>query len=161
MSEVRPAFQGEMMLAGWTQSHTSGCKVSFWINDEDLEAFKHLTVRKGRTAGQRFMAVLVQIGDDEQPINPGEDRAEKPRNALTLSAVSVGNNPAFQEFVGTIRNWFPNEAKDRQDQAADYIREFCRIESRKELDTSPTAAQLFARLMGEYRDWCRSTGVQS
>lgn len=160
MSEVRPAFQGEMMLAGWTQNHNSGTKVSFWINDEDLEAFKHLTARKGRTAGQRFMAVLVQIGDDEQPIESGQDKpAERTRNALTLSAVNVCKAEAFQEFVSEAAGWRPSEPDERENQAADYLRDYCRIESRRELDNSPTAAQLFARLMSEYRDWCRATGA--
>lgn len=159
---IKPAFQGEMMLAGWTQSHNSGTKVSFWINDEDLEAFKHLTARKGKTAGQRFMAVLVQIGDDEQPVSPGGDApARRPSTALALSAVTICRDPVFQEFVGEAVRWHPTDAAAREEQAAEYVRDYCRIESRSELDKSPTAAQLFSRLMAEYRDWRKATGAGS
>ena len=163
MSDIKPAYQGELMLAGWTDNHTTGAKVTFWLPDQEaLECFRHLTVRKGRTAGQRFMAVLIQLGDDDQPIQPGEEgRSEKPSHALAISAAAVCRASAFQEYVGSIRNWYPSEAKDREDQAAEYVREFCRVESRSELDNSPTAAQLFARLMGEYRDWSRATGAQT
>ena len=56
------------MLAGWQETHNGGAKVIFWLPDaSDLEVFRGLTVRKGNTAGQRFMAVLVEVGDDERP----------------------------------------------------------------------------------------------
>jgi hypothetical protein len=59
-------IQTEVMLAGWQESHSQGCKVTFWLPDpESLEPFKGLTARKGNTAGQRFMMVLAPIADDE------------------------------------------------------------------------------------------------
>lgn len=163
MTDVRPAYQGELMLAGWTDSHTTGAKVTFWLPDQDaLEAFRHLTVRKGRTAGQRFMAVLIQIGDDEQPIEPGSDtKPAKRNNALALSAVQVCKADAFHQYVASCAGYLPATQAEREALAAEFMRDYCRIESRRELDESPTAAQMFARLMGEYRDWCRATGVQA
>jgi len=75
---VKPSFQGEMMLAGWTESHNGGCKVTFWLpSPDDLDMFRGMTVRKGNTAGQRFMAVLVEIPDGELP--PTEPKEEKPK----------------------------------------------------------------------------------
>jgi hypothetical protein len=149
------------MLAGWTDSHTTGAKVTFWLPDQDaLEAFRHLTVRKGRTAGQRFMAVLIQIGDDEQPIDPGSDtKPVKRNNALALSAVQVCKDSTFHEFVAGAVGYLPASQAEREEVAAEYVRDYCRIESRAELDQSPTAAQLFARLMAEYRDWRVATGA--
>lgn len=68
---MTPAFSGEIQLAGWSESHTGGCKVTFWLSSPDeLAAFRTLTVRKGNTAGQRFMAALVEVGDDELPVQP-------------------------------------------------------------------------------------------
>lgn len=159
MTDVRPAYSGELMLAGWSDSHTAGAKVTFWLPDqESLEAFRHLTVRKGRTAGQRFMAVLIQIGDDDQPIEPGEDSAARPSHALAKSAALICRTEAFQDFVASVNGWTPSDAERREEMAANYVRGWCRVESRSELDRSPSAAQLFARLMTEYRDWCRATG---
>lgn len=69
MSELKPTFQGEVQLAGWKETHTSGVTVTFWLqNPEELDAFRALTVRKGNTAGHRFACVLVEIGDDERPV---------------------------------------------------------------------------------------------
>lgn len=66
MSDFKPTFHGEVMLAGWKESHNSGAIVSFWLPDSaDLEVFKGLTAKKGNTAGQRFMAALVEIPDGE------------------------------------------------------------------------------------------------
>lgn len=163
MSDVKPAYQGELMLAGWTDSHTTGAKVTFWLPDqESLEAFRHLTVRKGRTAGQRFMAVLIQIGDDEQPIEPGSDtKPARRNNALALSAVQVCKDSTFHDFIAEAVGFLPADVAGREAIAADYLRDYCHIESRAELDASPTASQLFARLMGEYRDWRRATGAGS
>lgn len=159
MTDVRPAYSGELMLAGWSDSHTAGAKVTFWLPDQEaLEAFRHLTVRKGRTAGQRFMAVLIQIGDDDSPVNPGEDSSPRESHALARSAAVICREDAFQEFVASINGWTPSDAERREEMAANYVRGWCRVESRSELDRSPTAAQLFARLMTEYRDWCRATG---
>ncbi|WYX08203.1 hypothetical protein WJ978_19770 [Achromobacter xylosoxidans] len=73
---VPVAFQGEVMLAGWSQTHNGGAKVTFWLQDDtDLEAFKAMTVAKGKTAGQRLALVAVEIGDDEQPVVSREQGA--------------------------------------------------------------------------------------
>lgn len=37
--------------------------------------------------------------------------------------------------------------------AAEYLRHFCRIESRRDLDTTPDAARLFAILQTEFDAW--------
>lgn len=58
----------ELMLAGWGVTHNGGIKVTFWLSDDDdLAYFKDATVRKGKTAGQRYQAVLVQLTDDDKP----------------------------------------------------------------------------------------------
>lgn len=64
-----PSFQGELLLAGWRDTHNGGATVTFWLPDPaDLDIFRGMTVRKGNQAGQRFMAVLVEIGADDKPV---------------------------------------------------------------------------------------------
>lgn len=156
---VRTAFEGELMLAGWTESHHSGAKVSFWLPDaQSLDAFRHLTTRKGNTAGQRFMAVLVEIGDGEQPVSDAAAPAST-RSGLSKSAGIISKSPDFQRFVAEVQGFQPDDPAQREEQAAGHMRQFCRVSSRRELDTSPTAAQLFQRLMTGYRDWCRAQGI--
>jgi hypothetical protein len=68
MSDVPTIFNGEMQLMNWGESSANGAWVKFWITPEDLEAFRHLKCKSGKIAGHRVAAVLVEIGDDEQPV---------------------------------------------------------------------------------------------
>ena len=144
---MTPAYQDELMLVGWTDSHNGGAKVTFLLpNREALECFRHMTVKKGNIAGQRFAAVLVEIGDDEQPVKPTTDVA---------TAAMLCKAEDFQRFVFSKLQW-PYEisnGEEREKYAARYVREFCRVESRSQIADSPTAQQLFAVLMDEYRAW--------
>lgn len=147
------AFQGELMLAGWSETHTGGAKVTFWLPDaEALDTFRTMTVRKGSTAGQRFMCVLVEIGDDEQPKPAEEDRPKG--GSLAKSAGVLCDTDLFQQYA-MVKTPVPRDDVSRSQIAAEYIRSFCRVTSRADIDHSPTARQLFAQLMAEYRDWQR------
>jgi hypothetical protein len=141
MSDITPTFHGEMQLAGWSESHNSGCKVTFWLqSSEDLEAFRALTVRKGNTAGQRFMAALVEIGDDELPVQQPEPEKAK-GGALAKLAGMLCAEPEFWNFL---THQFALTAKCESDRAAaEIIREVCDIGSRAELDSDPVAEKNF------------------
>lgn len=119
------------MLAGWSETHNGGAKVTFWLQDaDDLEAFKAMTVAKGKTAGQRLAMVMVEIGDDEQPVQ----RQEKPKGGeLARLAGQLCQNPDFLEY---------GNYESAEEAAAD-IRFACQIESRAELDHNPAAAEIF------------------
>ena len=85
MSDIKPLFSGEMQLAGWSQTHNGGCKVSFWLpGDEEMEPFKGLTARKGNHAGHRFAVVMVEIDDNEMPIDHTEDVLDMVPRAINV-----------------------------------------------------------------------------
>jgi hypothetical protein len=136
------AFQGEIQLAGWSESHNGGCKVTFWLADSDeLEAFRAMTVRKGNTAGQRLACVLVEIGDDEQPVEQPAPRKDT-RGPLCREACDYCAMPEFRRYVSNRLN---GDFCDEQ-MAKDWIlRQCCGIASRKELDSDPDAAALFVK----------------
>lgn len=155
MDSEKIAFQGELMLAGWSQTHNGGAKVTFWLeSDEDLEAFKHMTVRKGNHAGQRFMAVLVELDENDQPAGQKRDKP----GGLLMSALTLCRTEAFQKFCHDRLSWELGE--NPEDHAARVIRAECRVESRSDLDKSPTARELFGRLMAQYREWCAANGIE-
>lgn len=131
---LTPVFSGEVQLAGWSESHTGGCKVTLWLpSSDDLEPFRALTARKGNTAGHRFMAAFVEIGDDELPVQPPKERI----GALCLLACQWSNNEDFWTFADVF-----NEESAKQ-----FILAACEIESRKELDTNPKAAENFEKFI--------------
>lgn len=142
MSEITPTFHGEMQLAGWSETHTGGCKVTFWLPDPaDLDAFRALTVRKGNVAGHRFMVAMVEIGDDEQPVQqPAGPAPEKPKGGALARLAGMWCND--EEFWTWIRS-SQNIRCDNAELAAMFIRRTCGIESRAELDSNDRAAHLF------------------
>ncbi|KAA5921341.1 hypothetical protein F1536_23150 [Achromobacter xylosoxidans] len=150
---VPVAFQGEVMLAGWSQTHNGGAKVTFWLADDtDLEAFKAMTVAKGKTAGQRLALVAVEIGDDEQPVSPHapdiSPQAEKPKGEkLSWLAFNLCRNPDFLDWVGL----------ESEEVAADHIRAVCEVGSRSDLDHDVTAAARFhEQIRKPFREWMES-----
>lgn len=157
---ITPNFSGELQLAGWSESHTGGCKVSFWLqSSDDLQAFRALTVRKGNTAGQRFMAVLVEVGDDELPVPPPkpEPQSEKPKGGpLAKLAGMWAADPEFWAWLGTVHtsnHW-------DGDTAAAYIRNVCGVESRAELDHDEEAATCFhTHVRGPFSKYLMARGI--
>jgi hypothetical protein len=163
-----PSINLELMLAGWQESHAGGAKVTFWLPDgANLEPFKLMTAKKGGTAGQRFVAVLVKLGDDEQPepMPQREDSTERhpgPLGPRAKLAVQLCANPVFTEWLrpkydkalgGTGDAWgdmtpeaFPGktEAKRMEAWTRHAILVLCGChQSRRELDIDPLCARRF------------------
>lgn len=159
---MEPTFSGELQLAGWSESHTGGCKVTFWLSGPDeLAAFRTLTVRKGNTAGQRFMAALVEVGDDELPvqthINACDKALDQPKGgALAKLAGMWCADATFQAWLETD----PDNAAPNESGATLCLYALCEIESRRELDHDPAAAERFNQLIrGPYMKWRASKGL--
>lgn len=144
---MNPTFQGEVQLAGWSETHTGGCKVTFWLPDAgDLDAFRALTVRKGNTAGHRLACVLVEIGDDEQPVEPPQEMKGGP---LAKLAGMWCNDRYFIEWVKSKSDVTPDQ----------YIKSACLICSKPELDNDSAAAELFHELIRKpYAAWLERNG---
>lgn len=136
MDPDKIAFNGEVMLLQWAESSTRGRTVTFLLNDEgESHPFRDFTIRQGKRAGQRFMAVLVQIGDDEQPVEQ--------RKTLAQQAFILCRDPEFW-------NWAQSRSFDHIDNesaARAYICNMLGIKSRSELDTKPEAADGFKRMI--------------
>lgn len=142
-AEIKTTFQGEVQLAGWSETHNGGCKVTFWLADAtDLDVFRALTVRKGNTAGHRLMCVLVEIGDDELPVTepPAAPAPEKPQGGALakLSGMLCSNSEFWRFLTERFRVSITNA-----EQAAGAVREICKVSSRAELDSNPDAASIF------------------
>ncbi len=160
MSDVQTSFQGELQLAGWSETHNGGCKVTFWLPDaNELDAFRALTVRKGNTAGHRFMAALVEIGDDEQPVQQTQPEKAK-GGALATLAGRLCQDPNFHDFAAETYgvSWRIGHAAD---DIATWVREQCCVESRAELDHNEVAAAVFHTVIrGPWQKYCQRKGLK-
>ncbi|URI08942.1 hypothetical protein MW290_25575 [Aquincola tertiaricarbonis] len=157
-----PTINLEVMLANWSESHSNGAKVTFWLADPaDLDVFRTLTVRKGNRAGQRFMAVFALLGDGETPEPipgvhvPDQAAAGQPAGKppaapavpadrgkggrLARLASQLCRNPAWRRWAQDKHCvQLPDEAAARA-----LVLQLCGIESRAELDHNQAAANLF------------------
>lgn len=122
------AFQGEVMLLSWGDTSTRGRTVTFQLPEGEGDVdhpFRHFSIKSGKTAGRRFMAVLVEIGDDEKPV-------EKRPSQL---AFLLCRDKAFWHFADE-RSF---DSIDNEEAARAYILTACSISSRSQLDSNPSA----------------------
>lgn len=144
MAEPTPTFSGEVQFRRYSDTSTQGTQIVLALPDrEALQSFIGLE-------GKRFMAVLVQIGDDEQPVsaNPliqkesaNSRSAREPLGDLCWRAVQWCKEPEFWDFL--TRTYMHNAVIEDEDDAATAVKSICSVDSRKELDTMPHARDLF------------------
>lgn len=165
MGDLTPTFQGEVQLRRWSESSTQGVQVTFALAESgDLDKFKGLE-------GKRFMAVLVQLGDDELPVvdqakpSTGAGSGQRPTAKSAKSSTPLGDLcwRAVQwckelEFIDFLNQQEPGI--DSEHDAAAYIKRVCGVQSRKELDTNPAARSLFnGCIRGPYQKHLMARGL--
>lgn len=97
--------------------------------------------------GTRFMAALVEIGDDEEPVvRPKEKRSH------TQQAAICCNDPVFQRYLLEKHADFGTEEMTSED-AASYVRTVCGVTSRSELDKDERAAMAWESLWSKFKAW--------
>lgn len=142
-------FEGEIQLLRWSDTSTQGATVTFQLADHaDLEQFKSMTLAKKGMTGQRLAAVMVELGDDEQPVEQPVPKV-KPKE-LCIMACTFCADLRFQEWADSL-----SETRvENEGDAKFFILNACGVHSRKELDSDPAAAMLFhARIREPYLKW--------
>lgn len=165
-----PTISAELMLLRWAESSNGGASITFLLADgADLEPFKAMTTGKGGKGGQRFMAVLAQLGDDELPMQVpvpalpqrqvGQVAEVAPKGGpLSRLAGRWCSSETFQRWVrpvydrrmgGDGSGWgdIGSTALEPADFARHAILVLCDIDSRRALDHDPAAAGRFHELV--------------
>lgn len=155
------AFHDEVQFCGWADNHTSGPRVTFWLADGDqLSFFRALTTKKGGRAGQRFYMTLVEIQDDERPVDQEKRRQieEATRGGpLSKHAAMLCRDEAFRRWLAEMEQMDASDVTEEI--AADWIRGQCGVESRAELDHNVGAAQKYHNLVREpFIEWLGESG---
>ena len=153
---MKPTFSGEVQFAGYSDSSRSGPRVTLRLADRsELERFVGCE-------GKRYMAVLVEIGNDEQPVSaapaPAAESAAKRERMAPLCEWTVMRcgEPLFQRWAFdraqalfgpagiaeiTKKARTPEGAAEKL--AREVVVHLCGVESRNELDTNATARDSF------------------
>lgn len=153
MSDIPAAYKGEMLFIGYSDTSRNGVRITFALPDrESLEPF--VTAK----AGKRYMAVLVELGDDENPV-PQEKKRER-LGPLCEWAVKRCKESLFWEFLNNDPAFSGSDEVTNEEEAKEEILFLCSINSRKELDTDASAGQWFKRnIMEHYGEWLQRREV--
>lgn len=141
---MTPSFQGEVQFRRYSDTSTQGQQVVFAVQDRDaLESF----IGK---EGKRFMAVLVEIGDDEQPV---ESKGRGKLGDLCYRAVMWCRDETFCRWLAE-EFGYPEEVAPE-----DIIKEVCSVNSRKELDAEPARGRFISQVVGPWQRYCIARGL--
>jgi hypothetical protein len=134
---IATSYSGEVRFVRSNHSSRSGTTITLALPDTD-----ELSKVTGMD-GKRYMLALVEIGDDEQPVQPVAPVEKVKGGALAkLAGIWCGEREfwrwASAQVMAPVRN---------ADEAAEFIRVYCGISSRAELDASEDVAGRFQRLI--------------
>jgi hypothetical protein len=122
------AWKGEAQLLSWGDTSTRGRTITLQLAPDDTgdaHPFATARTKSGKTTGQRYMLVMVEIGDDERPVE----------RTPSQIAFLLCKDEAFWHFLN--ERAFDNI--DSEEKARAYILEGCGIKSRSELDRNRQA----------------------
>ncbi len=147
----RTIFNGSVQLLGWSDTHNGGPKLVLQLeSSEDLEAFKTLTVKNGKIAGQLLgVAMVLQNPEPEAPVLQSPLATKLKGGALSELAGLWCGTANFQAWL---KKCWPGhwsdateviDGADPKELAAQVVRSICRVSSRAELDHNQACAALF------------------
>lgn len=159
---MTPTFQGEVQFRRYSDTSTQGASIVLALADRD-----ELSSFIGKE-GKRFMAVLIEVGDDEQPVQYPAGHiipADMKGGQLVPKIGPIGywlvmrcNEPEFWEFLN-IEHPGSTQATDSASAAA-IVKEVLIVASRKDIDGDREKEADFHRLIrGPYSRWLQRRGV--
>lgn len=85
-------YKGEALLVNWGETSTRGRTITLELPQEtETHPFRDLAVKSGKQSGQRLAIMVVQIGDDEQPVIQ--------EHKLSVQAALLCKDPDFRTFM--------------------------------------------------------------
>lgn len=148
------AMSGEVMLLNWADG-PSGATVKFLLDSElGQHPFLHCTRRSAEGAGDTFMAVLMELDDDDEVINQTKrERYEKTQQKLSNVAAMMAKHNRFHEWLRETVGDEPWEAAG----ANEWLKRELGISSKAELDgKNRDAIRKFEKIRAKYGDWLTS-----
>jgi hypothetical protein len=160
--EPIPTAPEQCFLAGAQWSHGSGASITLAF--QDIGWWKRFsTGDHDDAAGERFHFTMVEIQEDETPIDQASqdlvERANKPKGGPKSKFVAQRNQAKdFQEFVG----YRMDTPQDRwaligADTCDKWVKQMCGVASKIEFDHNPEAWIRYERLISRpFMTWARS-----
>lgn len=160
MTKKVHVIECDVMLLGWSETHSGGAKVTLQLSDvAELEPFKSMTIKKGKIAGQLLKACFVEVDGNGEPVQPDEPAKKgggKFPGGLCGLAVRWCGETHFIEWImdtyphihaDALQSMMCGESTPINDVSAWCVKKICGIGSRKELDTNDLARARFEELI--------------
>ncbi len=149
---IEATYHSEVRFVRSAHSSKTGTTITLALPDSD-----ELSKVAGFD-GKRYMLALVEIGDDELPVQQPQVAAEKPKGgALAKLAGRWCQDPMFWAWLETD----PLNAARSPAGAAACVYALCEIGSRADLDHNQEAAEKFHRLIrGPFIKYMASRGAR-
>lgn len=146
----RNAIVFDGYFVGWGVSNALGAKVRFDLMDMEIfNAFRDLPALVQNEHAVEWNAVLLELSDNGDVVNQSQRESVETMKGGPLSqhAGKLCADKSFQRFVGDRLDVDgpPGKRVASPDECAAFIRERCRIESRRELDHDKAAAERYHR----------------
>jgi len=162
LEDLKPylAFCEEAQLADYGETAAGGPFVKLRITDPDqLDVFRGKNRVAKNKQGQRYVLMLVEIADDDTPVNTEQrEHAEAIKGGpVSKNAAALCNDPLFLRYLGAVatkkhKRFFEGKVITPV-LAGEYIRSLCGIESRAELDHEPKAKELYDSIKSDFIRW--------
>jgi hypothetical protein len=174
---MRQTLEAEVRLLRWGESSTAGRTITLELPPGDGEVHPFRGFPTGHSHGQRFRLYFEPIGDDEKPIESHAkatlraalvatdeaDHAEERRANIKMVAkwhyanfspeqravADAGMLAQDPEFIAWARSVKGGRVYKESD-AAQYIRRWCGVSTRREIATNPDAYEAFIRLKTDF-----------
>ena len=156
---VAVSYQLEVKKDSLKQMQSGEVKISLTVHPQDMPPGFYLD-----PMGQRYMCVLVPLGDDEMPRMPEPKSVKKPREKRSweempyaAQAGTLCSDKGFQSYIertcsATWRNALTQADGDVAEAVAVIVRKKCGVSSRSDILPGTPAAEAFERIVSDFRD---------
>lgn len=140
---IQATYHGEVRVVRSSYTSKTGPTLTLALHDID-----ELNKVQGMD-GKRYMLALVEIGDDEQPVQ------EKPVGGFVSEWLAMRcSEQSFRSFL-IEKNPFGWKQITSEAVAADVVRKWCGVKSRAEIDHNIKAKEIFdIEIRLPFLKWC-------
>lgn len=145
---VANSLQFECKKNSLSQRQNGDWTVSFTVHAGDFPDALRTAVM-----GTRYQAVIVEIADDETPVEQPKPDKKEDKHKLSRQAAMLCGNPLFRAYLAE-KVHIPGENEETDESwAANVIRAECGVHSRSQLDSEPDAAVCWQEMKSGFEGW--------
>ncbi|PZQ45007.1 MAG: hypothetical protein DI551_08725 [Micavibrio aeruginosavorus] len=147
-------YRMEVKKHALSQLQDGSVKVTFTIHPQEVDQRLYADLM-----GQRYVAVIVPLNDDDTPKVSGGHASQQtaaPEAPIPPAPFSKWSELKYVVRAGILaenEDFMAYAALQKFDDAAEYIRDVCGVQSRREIDINPKSREAFDRMHNSFTHW--------